>query len=994
MYLSPTKRSSFPSAQSTAEAVHNPNGQPYHYPDPTPYSMTNPTANNSRASFMLDSNITKQAYSGDNTYISTASPTATCLPATPGKQICRLYKNKPIQPLPLDKQQFRHLALHQKENAVDPCISDPGLVSRNYELSLDQRPIEPAPVLKDIPKLGPSGHDTAVSSFCQPLHFADKSVDRSVDPTTYRQLQNGTSRVDSFMKTRTGLVSCCNTPAQSQSQPSTPKRVKAAKRTFYNLEKDNEIDQESLTDRQTPNTNYRDFHKIETSCEKMLGSVDRMRYSTISYQDTPVGNSLAKSPQQFDQPTFSYTPTNKTIRTPDTATVPIGDISYGFATSAAPGFSNTSHVSPTYNQGSARPTIKDNNLKQTVTFVDTASAHDQPFPKSRPSFQYTSVTTCLARRPDGQPRLGSTDANHDSTTPLNPLHRKTVTSYNGSTDPSLFAHSIASNTATPLAIDRPALKRPYQGHGPDAESRTNTEYPEAFAEMENFYECFPSLRESYKLLDKVGEGAFSTVYKAVDLCYDAYTNVWDNGYSENVYARHRKTDQHNRMMREIEEYRLYGTFPKGILKQVAIKRIHVTAHPRRIASELSFLKRLSGSPNLLPLITAARYEDQIIAVMPYFEHHDFRDFYDELSVAELRVYFKQLFSALAFVHAQDIIHRDVKAQNFLYNRSTHRGVLVDFGLAERVSSARKTRCECGTGGLSQYFPELDPCRKQGAGMPANKLTYLGRPDCAALRSRSTRSGSGLHAASSAAAAAATAAAVAQNCLATGRPVVQGGKPRNDTRHGRRFSRAGTRGFRAPEVLFGCPDQTVGIDVWSAGIMLLSFLTKRCVFFQARDDSRALIEMATVFGARRMGQTALLHGVVYETSIPTIPVNGYDLEALISWCRAAHIKFKDGKRRKTDSEQNKSSTHVCPAADRDTHKAIDFVKTCLELDFRDRTTAAAALQHPFLKNAKLDISIYGEEGREATDESCDPFDDYLNTEYAKMVEQVRQAGYNV
>lgn len=732
----------------------------------------------------------------------------------------------------------------------------------------------------------------------------------------------------------------------------------------------------------------------------MLGSVDRLRYSTISYQDTPVGNSLAKSPQLFGQPTFSYTPTSNTIRTPDTTAVPIGDISYGLATFAAPDFANTSHVPTTLGkdkQGRARPTIKDNDPKQTVTYVDTPSAHDQHFPKSVPSLQYTSVTTCLTRRPDGQPRLGSTNVNQNYTTPLtNPFQHKTATGYDGSTGPELFAHSIASNAATSLAIDRPVLKRPYHDHEQDAESRTNTEYPEAFAEMENFYECFPSLRESYKLLDKVGEGAFSTVYKAVDLCYDAYTNVWDNGYSENVYARHRKTDQRNRMMREVEEYRLYGTFPKGMLKQVAIKRIHVTAHPRRIASELSLLKRLSGSPNLLPLITAARYEDQIIAVMPYFEHHDFRDFYDELSVAELRVYFKQLFSALAFVHAQDIIHRDVKAQNFLYNRSTHRGVLVDFGLAERVSPARRTRCECGTGGLCQYFPELDPCRKQGVEVLTNKHTYLGRSDCAALRPRSTRSGSSLHAASSAAAAATT-AAVAHGCLVAGRPVVQGGKPRNDTRHGRRFSRAGTRGFRAPEVLFGCPDQTVGIDVWSAGIMLLSFLTKRCVFFQARDDSRALIEMATVFGARRMGQTALLHGVVYETTIPTIPVNGYDLEALISWCLAAHYKFKEGKKRKTGSEQNKSSVHVCPAADRDTRKAISFVKTCLELDFRDRTTAAAALQHPFLKNAKLDISVYGEGkegGRDAGDESCDPFDDYLDTEYAKMVEQVRQARYNV
>lgn len=39
-------------------------------------------------------------------------------------------------------------------------------------------------------------------------------------------------------------------------------------------------------------------------------------------------------------------------------------------------------------------------------------------------------------------------------------------------------------------------------------------------------------------------------------------------------------------------------------------------------------------------------------------------------------------------------------------------------------------------------------------------------------------------------------------------------------------RGGTRGFRAPEVLLRCTKQTVAIDIWSAGVILLSILSAR------------------------------------------------------------------------------------------------------------------------------------------------------------------------
>lgn len=100
----------------------------------------------------------------------------------------------------------------------------------------------------------------------------------------------------------------------------------------------------------------------------------------------------------------------------------------------------------------------------------------------------------------------------------------------------------------------------------------------------------------------------------------------------------------------------------------------------------------------------------------------------------------------------------------------------------------------------------------------------------------------------------------------------------------RANRAGTRGFRAPEVLLKCPDQTVGelllnqsyqcqyytdiataLDIWSVGIMMLCFLTRRFPFFNSNDDTEALVEIAAIFGRKRMERCAAVHSKAFDSS---------------------------------------------------------------------------------------------------------------------------------
>ena len=155
----------------------------------------------------------------------------------------------------------------------------------------------------------------------------------------------------------------------------------------------------------------------------------------------------------------------------------------------------------------------------------------------------------------------------------------------------------------------------------------------------------------------------------------------------------------------------------------------------------------------------------------------------------------------------------------------------------------------------------------------------------------------------------------------------GGYPRHDTRPSRRANRAGTRGFRAPEVLFKCTDQSTKIDVWSVGVILLTILGRRFPFFNSTDDIDATIEIASIFGKRRMEQCALLHGAVFECTLPTVGERGFSFPKLIVWsdCRTNNgPELSDGER-----------------------QAIQFMETCLELDPRKRISAEEALQHDFL-----------------------------------------------
>uniref|UniRef100_A0A672T807 non-specific serine/threonine protein kinase n=1 Tax=Sinocyclocheilus grahami TaxID=75366 RepID=A0A672T807_SINGR len=170
-------------------------------------------------------------------------------------------------------------------------------------------------------------------------------------------------------------------------------------------------------------------------------------------------------------------------------------------------------------------------------------------------------------------------------------------------------------------------------------------------------------------------------------------------------------------------------------------------------------------------------------------------------------------------------------------------------------------------------------------------------------------------------------------------------------------RAGTPGFRAPEVLTKCPNQGTAIDMWSAGVILLSLLSGRYPFFKASDDLIALTQIIEWLVKNSKS-------IVCSRELPRLDLKILceTLRGLRSWddgllpaeFQASHNpaegKQDAGSPVKKHKSSLKSSAELQEMGwDKVPDDVYDLLDKLLDLNPASRITASVALQHPLFKD---------------------------------------------
>ncbi|XP_056149650.1 cell division cycle 7-related protein kinase [Lampris incognitus] len=439
--------------------------------------------------------------------------------------------------------------------------------------------------------------------------------------------------------------------------------------------------------------------------------------------------------------------------------------------------------------------------------------------------------------------------------------------------------------------------------------------------IEYLYEAVPQLAKVFRVVDKIGEGTFSAVFLGEAQMLD------------------------------------------GRRERFALKHLIPTSHPVRIAAELQCLTVAGGTENVIGVTYCFRKEDNVVIVMPYMEHQAIVDVIGLLSFDEVRQYIYHLLKALKHIHQFGIIHRDIKPNNFLYNRKDKKYALVDFGLAQGTADTKiellkvvKQKASQKGGGSTgkrdtilgkKASPKPPPTtslplhRQHTAAPPSSSSTSSSTTTTSSASGKPTKRSPSVTATiptsrtkytkelakqskaprpvfgernlnSVTQAPSTTKPTAAKMELVKPSKTMDPANRRHVSSSQRHLSvktqsnsqklqktaavnlgltcdcfltnhvcnvcmsrkqqvapRAGTPGFRAPEVLLKCPDQGTAIDMWSAGVILLSLLSGRYPFFKANDDLIALTQIMTIRGSRETIHAAKAFGkaVVCSRELP-------------------------------------------------------------------------------------------------------------------------------
>ncbi|XP_024169681.1 uncharacterized protein LOC112176094 isoform X1 [Rosa chinensis] len=191
------------------------------------------------------------------------------------------------------------------------------------------------------------------------------------------------------------------------------------------------------------------------------------------------------------------------------------------------------------------------------------------------------------------------------------------------------------------------------------------------------------------LQHKMDQKTNSMVHKSKQNCGDMHINERKRRYksisSKDQPEKKELPNFDSYMVEEEEGSGGYGTVYRARSKndrtRVAIKCPHANAHKSHVNNELRMLERFGGKNFVIKYEGCIKNGNSSCFVLQHVEHDRPEVLKKEIDVCELRWYGYCLFRALASLHKQGIIHRDVKPGNFLFSRKANKGYLIDFNLS-------------------------------------------------------------------------------------------------------------------------------------------------------------------------------------------------------------------------------------------------------------------------------------------------------------------------
>lgn len=151
---------------------------------------------------------------------------------------------------------------------------------------------------------------------------------------------------------------------------------------------------------------------------------------------------------------------------------------------------------------------------------------------------------------------------------------------------------------------------------------------------------------------------------------------------------------------------VYKAYNAALQREAAVKILHQANLADRFRNE-AYIQASVNHPNIARLYEFSTVNNHPCIVMEYVEGEtldEYRHRKGRLSSSETEHIISQVASSLAYLHKKDIIHRDIKPQNFkLKPDGTVK--MLDFGIAKHKYSPRLTQTGFVVGTMEYLAPE-------------------------------------------------------------------------------------------------------------------------------------------------------------------------------------------------------------------------------------------------------------------------------------------------